>query len=320
MKGWTGPEGNSFTAAGPGGEGHRLKSKCQSSNDKDSNNGRMGRNNLNDPDELREHIVNMLHENGRNQPIFPGGIIGDRRASSVLVLMGCYCFPTRGDESETCLLFNKRSDRVKQPGDLCFPGGRIAPLVDFWFSKMLGLPFFPLYRWRFWKQWRTLRQQEARQLAVLLAAALREGFEEMRLNPFGVRFLGFMCPEALPMFGRVLYPMVGWMTGQRQFSPNWEVEKVIHIPLREFLEPGRYACYRVHFETGHRGLAHGVEKEFMCFIHESDDGREVLWGVTFEIVISFLEAVFGFRPPDKESLPVIYGTKDERYLNGAVAA
>jgi hypothetical protein len=151
---------------------------------------------------------------------------------------------------------------------------------------------------------------------LLLTAALRESLEEMRLNPFTVKFLGPMPTEALPLFHRLLYPMVVWIH-QRRFFPNWEVEKVVHISLRKLLDPTNYACYRLLFKMdAGRGNTQSA-KDFPCFCHFGAKEKEVLWGVTYRIAMSFLEIVFKFRPPDIGSLPVIHGVRDERYLHGS---
>ncbi|HSM74653.1 MAG TPA: hypothetical protein VK852_08460, partial [Desulfobacterales bacterium] len=78
-------------------------------------------------------------------------------------------------------------------------------------------------------------------IALLLAAALREGFEEMRLNPLGVEFLAPMQAQRLVLFQRVIYPLVGWVPRQRRFIPNWEVDKIVRIPLAALLDPVNYA-------------------------------------------------------------------------------
>ena len=46
------------------------------------------------------------------------GVIGDRKEFAVLI-------PLLEREDELHLLFEKRSGNIKQPGDTCFPGGRI---------------------------------------------------------------------------------------------------------------------------------------------------------------------------------------------------
>jgi len=150
-----------------------------------------------------------------------------------------------------------------------------------------------------------------------LATSLRESFEEMRLNPLGIRFLGPLPSQSLMMFDRIIYPMVGWISRQRRFFPNWEVEKIIHVPFKDLLQPANYACYRIHFEgrTGEEG--NGITQDFPCFLFKKEKEREVLWGATFRIVMVFLKTVFAFTPPPMGSLPVVQGTVGENYYNGA---
>jgi len=262
---------------------------------------------------LRELISEALHQKSVGRGEFPEGVFRSPSTSSVLFLLGAHC----NGSSEPCVVFNKRSSRVRQPGDLCFPGGRVAPHMDFFFSKVLKSPLSPLARWRFWPQWRNHRREQANRLSLLLATSLRESVEEMRLNPFGVTFLGPMPPEHLVLFRRVLYPMVAWINRQKRFLPNWEVEKIVYIPLRELLNPEGYACYRLRFLGAGKGGGEDYVEDFPCFRHQNEREREVLWGATYRIVMSFLETVFGFSAPPMDSLPVIYKTLDERYLNGS---
>jgi hypothetical protein len=260
-----------------------------------------------------EHISSALQEKSLGSRGFPEDVFHSPLTSSVLFLLAGRC----NGSSEPCVVFNKRSLKVRQPGDLCFPGGRVAPRLDSLLAKLLKSPVSPLARWRFWPQWREHRREQADRLSLLLATSLRESVEEMRLNPFGVTFLGPMPPEDLLLFRRVLYPMVAWINRQTRFLPNWEVEKVVYVPLRDLLNPESYACYRLHFKgAGDRGQE-GYVQDFPCFRHGNETGREVLWGATFRIVLSFLETVFGFSAPSMDSLPVITNTLDERYWNGS---
>jgi hypothetical protein len=265
------------------------------------------------PRALMEHISEVLHEKSQGGDGFPEDVFLSPGTSSVLFLLGWHC----NNSSEPCVVFNKRSFRVRQPGDLCFPGGRVAPRLDLFLSRVLKSPLSPLARWRFWPQWRDKQREQANRLSLLLATSLRESVEEMRLNPLGVSFLGPMPSEDLSMFRRVLYPMVVWINRQKHFLPNWEVEKIVYVPLRELLNPEAYACYRLHFKMSGKRGGEGYVQDFPCFRHEKGKEREVLWGATFRIVTSFLEMVFGFTAPPMDSLPVIYNTLDERYLNGS---
>jgi hypothetical protein len=265
------------------------------------------------PEALMEHISGALHQKSFEGGGFPQDVFLSPLTSSVLFLLGGQC----NGSSEPCVVFNKRSLKVRQPGDLCFPGGRVAPHLDFFLSKVLRSPLSPLARWRFWPQWRDHRRDQANRLSLLLATSLRESVEEMRLNPLGVTFLGPMPSEDLLLFRRVLYPMVAWINRQKHFLPNWEVEKIVYVPLRALLNPESYACYRLHFKGVGKGGGEGGVQDFPCFRHQNERETEVLWGATFRIVMSFLETVFGFKAPSMDSLPVIYRTMDERYLNGS---
>ena len=140
----------------------------------------------------------------------------------------------------------------------------------------------------------------------------------MRLNPLGIRMLGPMPAQKLVMFERVIYPMVGWIRRQTRFFPNWEVERVVYIPLRNLLTPELYARYRLRFETGEIGPGgdEAETRDFPCFIHEGRRGTEMLWGATYRIVTVFLGSVFGFRPPEFHDLPAVHGTLGPDYLGG----
>jgi hypothetical protein len=149
---------------------------------------------------------------------------------------------------------------------------------------------------------------------LLLATSLRESMEEMRLNPLGITFLGPLPPQRLVMFRRVIYPMVGWIGRQRRFFPNWEVEKIVSVPLRSLLQDANYACYRLRMRS--KDSTSDREKDFPCFVHRDGDERELLWGATYRIVMDFVEIVYGFSPPDVQSLPVVHGTLSSHYLTG----
>ncbi len=231
-----------------------------------------------------------------------------KKISAVLFLLG------PGTDGKPVLILNKRSRLVRQPGDLCCPGGGVQPVLDNLLARWLRLPAPPLSRWPkgFW--WRRYREKDWIKLALLLAAALREGFEEMRLNPLGVRFLGPMAAQRLVMFRRTIYPLVGWVPRQRLFFPNWEVEKIVHIPLASLFESGNYACCRISLQdtmTGGPDIPYG---DMPCFVHRKNGHKELLWGATYRLAQRFLNTVFGYRPPAVGSLPVVPMRLDDRYL------
>jgi hypothetical protein len=110
--------------------------------------------------------------------------------------------------------------------------------------------------------------------------------------------------------------MVVWIIRQTRFFPNWEVDRIVYIPLQDLLNPQYYGCYRLRFEASRDGGSPVFTEDCPCFFQENEQGKDVLWGVTYRIVTAFLEMVFGFHPPDVASRPVIYGALDHQYLNG----
>jgi hypothetical protein len=265
---------------------------------------------------MGQSITCTLYRLSRDARFYPKGVGSARTSSSVLFLLGS-CRNGRRGQVKTCLVLNKRSRAVRQPGDLCFPGGRTTPLVDTLLSRLIRLPFLPLGRWPFWQEWRTRRPNQARRLSLLLATGLRESLEEMRLNPAGIRFLGPLPAEDLTMFDRVIYPMVGWITRQKRFVPNWEVERVVYLPIKDLLNREQYARYRLHIKRGNGPNKAFYRKNSLCYRHETEKGTEILWGVTFRIILVFIKQVFDFDPPPIQTLPVIDNILDETYFNGS---
>lgn len=271
---------------------------------------------MDDPRALLAHIQQALHESTFDENLFTEKSVDATFSSSVLFLLGCRRIAASAGSVEPCLILNKRSDKVRQPGDLCCPGGSIATYLDAMLARLLFLPGSPLKRWANWHLWHTQNHQTAQNMALLFATGLREGFEEMRLNPLGVTYLGPLPPERLVMFKRIIYPMVCWIPRQRKFRPNWEVEKVVYIPVRSLMNPNNYARYRLRIDIASQAREGQSVKEFRCFVHEEGGAVERLWGATFRITMRFLEIVFGFKPPEMEALQTVEGRLGENYLTG----
>jgi 8-oxo-dGTP pyrophosphatase MutT (NUDIX family) len=238
-----------------------------------------------------------------------------RTASAVLFILGNHGADPSSPEGPD-LILNKRSPRVRQSGDLCFPGGSIAPRLDGFLSRLATMPLSPLTRWRHWTSWRRDNPQAVRLLALFLATALRESFEEMRLNPLKVRFLGPLPPQRLVLFKRIIYPMVVWMPRNSRFRPNWEVERIIRIPLKDFLDPQHYATCRLQMDSAAPAQPQHTSGDHPCFQCRMPAHTELLWGATYRITMTFLEYVFGFRPPGESDRQVIEGTLGRDYLTG----
>jgi hypothetical protein len=270
---------------------------------------------LDDPAGLQSHILQVLVRKCGCESLFNAESCDRVKSSSVMLLLGPQV-AENGADPEICIILNKRSKDVLQGGDLCCPGGTIHAHRDSYLGRLLALPGLPLSRWSHWPFLQSHCPEEARLLSTLLATALRESWEEMRLNPLGVRFLGPLPSQCLILFRRVIHPMVAWLSRQKRFRLNWEVEKIISIPLRSLLNPDNYATYRLEVPPHLGWRLPGAEHEFPCLLYSDQDNREVLWGVTYRIVMSLVEMLFNFTPPDAKDLPQVHGVLEECYVQG----
>lgn len=270
---------------------------------------------LNDPEGLQSRIRERLSAGCGCQSLFSPDSCDRVRSSSVTLLLGLQDAED-GAVGEISIILNKRSRDVLQGGDLCCPGGTINSRLDACLAKALYLPGSPLSRWPHWSSLKRSCPQEAGLLSRLLATALRESWEEIRLNPLRISFLGPLPSQCLIVFRRVIHPMVAWVTRPQRFTLNWEVEKIVPIPLRSLLNRDNYAryCLEVPPQLGWR--LPGRDHEFPCFLYWWQDSREILWGVTFRMVMSLLESVFGFSPPEGSDLPRVRGVLEAQYVQG----
>jgi len=253
-------------------------------------------------------FIRFVQQRLHQQPLEPLSFTLKRdvqRISAVLFLLGL------DTNKKVCLILNKRSRRVRQPGDLCCPGGGITPVVDSLLSKCLDLPFSPFSAWLYRKRYQQTHRSGGRKLKLLLATALREGVEEMRLNPFLVSFLGRLPDQQLWMFKRSIYPLVGWIRYQQRFFPNWEVDRIIRIPLRSFFEAKRYARFLLNADEQDESW------DMPCFIHKEQGQSELLWGATYRISLHFLRTVFGFTEPPLAARPRVRYSLAANYQTGS---
>jgi hypothetical protein len=271
---------------------------------------------LDDRGALIHHITQVLHSHCGPNETFQQYELVQEKAAGILLLLGPK--PGKGSSANKAphFILNKRSQKVRQPGDLCCPGGSVAPRFDSLFAKLLSLPIASLGSWEYWPEWKKKWPRETYLLSLFWATGLRESFEEMRLNPLGVRFLGLLPPQPLVMFQRTIYPMVAWIARQKRFFPNWEVEKIVAMPISDLLNSANYGRFRLRMESFGNTESSESMRDLPCFRFRIDDNEELLWGATYRVISSFLEYVFNFRPPATEDLPVTEGTLGKNYLTG----
>ncbi len=261
-------------------------------------------------DEMTKHISGTLSKQEPPDKVLLESMHNLSELSAVLILLG-----RRPEDDRPCLILNKRSLKVAQAGDLCCPGGRFQAGMDTAISKLLSLPGFPMANWPVLANRRKKQPHELNLITLFFATSLRECFEEMFLNPFGVRFLGPLSPFTLELTDRIIFPMTGW-TNQKRFKPNWEVERIVYIPLENFMTASNYGRCRLRVAPDMANALSHMADEHPCFVHRGKQGTELLWGITYRMVISFLEIISGFVPPDSASLPIFYKYLDKNYMNG----
>jgi 8-oxo-dGTP pyrophosphatase MutT (NUDIX family) len=263
---------------------------------------------------LRERVMSVLSRHCGPETLSPGSDCSGVRTSSVLLLLA-ETVPEEGGIPETCIILNKRSKEVRQPGDLCCPGGAIEKF-DHFLSRLLSFSGSFLSRWPCWDALKTGQPEDAQFLSLLYAAGLRESWEEMRLNPFGLTFLGPLPSQCLILYRRVIHPLAAWVSYQKEFTLSWEVERIVRFPLRALLNPLNYAVYRLNVPPPLEWRFRGTTVDFPCFIYSISGRAELLWGATFKIVTLFLQMIFGFRIPDLKRLPLVPASMGDEYVNG----
>ena len=235
-------------------------------------------------------------------------------------LLPLYFDDDRSREKDTpgnyVILLTKRSKSVQQPGDLCAPGGGIHPFLDSVLANLLRFVLFPGIHGLSFKLARRRGRSIYKRILLLLSIALRESWEELRLSPFNVEFLGVLPTYRLRHRNWIIFPMVGRVKHPWKPKPSWEVEKIVSIPLESFFCPENYAIYSL--EVPENLIAQGIPNpwEFPCLVQKQDGEEEILWGATFEVIQTFFKIVFDFSFPISAAARVIHRPLALNYFSG----
>ncbi|MBN1571615.1 MAG: NUDIX domain-containing protein [Deltaproteobacteria bacterium] len=280
---------------------------------------------INDLEGFKELVVKRLGDFqpnflGRHEEIMEEEKKGVRHFTSGVILPIHFS----NNEEAPRFILTKRSKRVVQPGDLSFPGGHIS-MIDRLHGFFIAKGISPLARGRgFDAGWRSKKmgrkrgrgRGEKRIAANYLACALRETAEETGFPMRKIDYLGSLPPYGMMSFRRVIFPSVGAITGELKERLNWEVERIVSFNIEEMLNPKNYFWIDFDVPEDLKKASNREEWKFPALIIEDSVGREILWGATFYIILSFMWIVLNFTMPEIPQDKVIKKDIPENYFTG----
>jgi 8-oxo-dGTP pyrophosphatase MutT (NUDIX family) len=194
------------------------------------------------------------------------------------------------------IILTKRSAHVVQPGDLSFPGGH-THYLDKYRGFLIAAGLSPFVGGTgFTAGGRPDNRAGFRIAADYLATALRETREETGIPPRAVRYLGSLPSYGMVSFRRVIYPAVGQVIRPFTECLSWEVERLVVVGLSELYDPDRFAWIKFDVPEDIRKASGRSEWDFPCFVGKRDG--DILWGATFNMLLTFLWIVLEYPLPD----------------------
>ena len=186
----------------------------------------------------------------------PVGVIGKRREFAVLI-------PLVMEEGEPSLVFEVRSKDIRQPGDVCFPGGKAEEGEDF------------------------------------SDTALRETYEELGIPQGSIEVYGRF--DSMMEVNRIrMHTLVGRFPDdwKDRLDPDEEVASVFTAPLRFFKEnePDHYKGKIIQDTEDFPYEKHGIDPNYrwreafqdIYFWHYEE---HLIWGLTAGIIKWFVDEI-----------------------------
>jgi hypothetical protein len=104
--------------------------------------------------------------------------------------------------------------------------------------------------------------------------------------------------------------------GKWKGRPNWEVEKIIRVPINAFFDSSNYARYILSSPglPGNSGSKGGYDAP--AFIVPGSRDEDVLWGATYSIAMDFLRLIPGFTGTNSPGHKIIERSLPEHYYTG----
>jgi 8-oxo-dGTP pyrophosphatase MutT (NUDIX family) len=154
--------------------------------------------------------------------------------------------PLLHHHGELHVLYTRRSDRLaSHRGEVAFPGGRFD-----------------------------------RRDPHLLAAALREAYEEVGIEPRAVEVLGSFESRRTRSTNIMVTPFVGMVHGTPELRPDpKEVAEIFQVPVSALADP--------RYRGAHQWPGHGPASHRPAILYQ----QQVIWGLTYELTMRFLELI-----------------------------
>ncbi|WP_017728583.1 NUDIX hydrolase [Halalkalibacterium ligniniphilum] len=198
-------------------------------------------------------------------------VLGQSQARHSAVLL-----PLIEKNGEPHLLFEVRSKNLKrQPGEICFPGGRIDPTDK-----------------------------------TPQAASIREAVEELGVSYDDIQPIGQLDLLVTPFRG-IIYPFVAELNPNAKLNPNtYEVHEVFTVPLSylqqyqpelhhmtiQFKPSAGFPLDAIANRSAYKERKHTIP-EFFYFYQDY-----VIWGLTARILRHFLELIGTSAPSESHVL------------------
>lgn len=210
----------------------------------------------------------------------------------------------------------KRSSKTAQAGDLSCPGGMLHTFIDPFLRPLVAARVVPMLQKETTNYAKQRGNETFKVMTLFLTTAARESWEEIRLNPWNILFLGPLPCYSLTLFRRTIFPLVGCIKNECTFQTNSEVDKVIEIPLKAFFDPENFCRYMIETPNPINPVEYN-QWEYPCFTHTDHEGvHEILWGATFNIILSFLRIVLDYELPQKRSDRIFKKILHAEYTKG----
>jgi 8-oxo-dGTP pyrophosphatase MutT (NUDIX family) len=157
------------------------------------------------------------------------------------------------ERGEARLIFTRRSSGLRtHQGQVSFPGGRLDEGED------------------------------------AVAAALREAFEEVDLDPSLVSTVGWLHPLVTMVSDSFILPVLGTVEGRPHLTPNpGEVERIFDVSLAELADPTIF--HEERWRIPGRVIPGSEDNSFPVWVFEVSG--ELIWGATARMLYELLSIV-----------------------------